>query len=77
MKYAQYISTDDGKLVPYLLPEFILNVSAHKLLGRYSATTGEPQEITLGSNLTLVGNTLNASGGGGGTSNSYFPSGWG
>ena len=39
-----------------------------RLLGRGSAAgAGDPQEIILGTNLTMVGTTLNAAGGGGGT----------
>jgi len=42
------------------------NVSAvSKLLGRNSTTTGPPEEITLGSGLTMTGSTLSASGSGG------------
>ncbi len=41
------------------------NVSAaSKLLGRGDSGSGDPQEITLGTNLTMSGTTLNASGGG-------------
>lgn len=46
------------------------NVSAaSKLLGRGDSGSGDPQEITLGTNLSITGTTLNASGGGGGEAN--------
>jgi hypothetical protein len=44
-----------------------LTQSTNKLLGRGTAGTGAIEEITLGTNLSLTGTTLNASGGGGGT----------
>jgi hypothetical protein len=50
-------------------PNFTIrtNVSTpQRLLGRYSAGAGAYEEILIGTNLTLSGNTLNASGGGGG-----------
>lgn len=43
------------------------NVSASpRLLGRGTAGAGPVEEITLGTNLTMVGTTLNATGGGSG-----------
>jgi len=41
------------------------SMSTNKLIGRWSAGTGVMEEITLGTNLSLSGNTLNATGGGG------------
>jgi len=44
------------------------NVSAaSKLLGRGDSGSGDPQEITLGTNLSITGTTLNATAGGSGT----------
>ncbi len=44
------------------------NVSAaSRLLGRGDSGSGDPQEITLGANLTMTGAVLSATGGGGGT----------
>lgn len=40
----------------------IQNIASGKLLGRYDEETGEIQEITLGTNLSLVGGVLNAAG---------------
>lgn len=49
------------------------NVSAAtRLLGRGDSGSGDVQEITLGTNLTMSGTTLNASGGGGGEINLVF-----
>lgn len=43
----------------------IQDVTASKIIGRGSASgTGDPEEITLGTNLSMSGTTLNASGGG-------------
>jgi hypothetical protein len=52
----------------------IQNVSAaSKLLGRGDSGSGDTEEITLGTGLTMTGSTLSASGGGGGgTSQSAF-----
>jgi hypothetical protein len=44
------------------------NVSASTLLGRGDSGAGDPQEITLGSGLSMSGTTLSASAGGGGGS---------
>lgn len=41
------------------------SMSTNRLLGRGTAGTGAIEEITLGTNLSLSGTTLNASGGGG------------
>ena len=43
------------------------NIATDKLLGRGTAGTGSIEEITLGTNLSLTGTTLNAAGGGGST----------
>lgn len=44
-----------------------LTQATNKLLGRGTASTGAIEEITLGTNLSLSGTTLNATGGGGTT----------
>jgi Repeat of unknown function (DUF5907) len=43
------------------------NITTARLLGRNTAGTGDVEEITLGTNLSFSGTTLNASGGGGST----------
>lgn len=49
------------------------NVSAaSKLLGRGDSGSGDVQEITLGSGLTMTGTTLAASGGGGSTDYAFY-----
>lgn len=51
----------------------IQNVSAaSKLLGRGDSGSGDVQEITLGTNLTMSGTTLNASGGGGAPTDAQY-----
>lgn len=47
------------------------NIATAKLLGRGTAGTGNVEEITLGTNLSFTGTTLNAAGGGGATNLSY------
>ena len=43
------------------------SMATNKLIGRGTAGTGVMEEITLGTNLSFTGTTLNATGGGGGT----------
>lgn len=45
-------------------PTLSTSMNTNKLIGRGTAGTGVMEEITLGTNLTLLGTTLNASGGG-------------
>lgn len=54
--------------------EHDLVMATNKLLGRSTAGTGAAEEITIGTNLTLSGGTLDASGGGatGGGSDQIF-----
>jgi hypothetical protein len=49
-------------------PVVSTNMNANKLVGRNPSSSGEMQEITLGSGLSLTGTTLSATGGGGGGS---------
>jgi len=44
------------------------NISTNKLLGRSTAGSGDVEEISIGSGLSLSGGTLSATGGGGGSS---------
>ncbi len=46
----------------------IQGVAANRLLGNPTGTSAVPSEISLGTNLSFVGNVLNATGGGGGLS---------
>jgi hypothetical protein len=46
-------------------PTITTSMATNKLIGRGTAGTGVMEEITLGTNLSLSGTTLNASGGGG------------
>ena len=47
-------------------PDISTLMASGKLIGRHSSGSGVFQEITLGTNLSLSGDTLNATGGGGG-----------
>lgn len=47
-------------------PVISTSMSTNKLIGRGTAGTGVMEEITIGTNLSLSGTTLNATGGGGG-----------
>lgn len=51
----------------------IQNVTSGKLLGRATAGAGDTEEITLGTNLSFTGTTLNATGGGGSTVELWDP----
>ena len=58
-------------------PSTIAVAATARLLGRASAGAGAAEEITLGTNLSLSGTTLNAAGGsGGGSSNNQYTNGW-
>lgn len=58
--------TDSGNLHKNAYGFSLLNQTASTLLG-YAQTTGVPSVITLGTNLSMSGSTLNAAGGGGGS----------
>jgi hypothetical protein len=45
--------------------------AASKLIGRGDSGSGDPQEITIGTGLTMTGTTLSASGGGSGGTKTY------
>ena len=47
-------------------PNVSTSIATNRLVGRGTAGTGVIEEIILGTNLSLTGTTLNASGGGGG-----------
>ena len=47
-----------------ITPDISTSIQTNKLVGRGTALTGVFEEITLGTNLSLTGTTLNASGGG-------------
>ena len=47
-------------------PNVSTSIATNRLVGRGTAGTGVMEEIILGTNLSLTGTTLNASGGGGG-----------
>jgi hypothetical protein len=53
----------DALMFAALTRDMIPMTGPGKLLGRFSAGPGGAQEITIGANLTLDGNTLNATGG--------------
>jgi hypothetical protein len=48
------------------------NIATAKLLGRGTAGTGDVEEITLGTNLSFTGTTLNAAGGGGSDNDDFL-----
>lgn len=61
----------DNGAVTYAKMQDVTAIS--KLLGRGSAAgAGDPEEITLGTNLSMSGTTLNATGGGGGATYTAF-----
>ena len=47
-----------------ITPDISTSIQTNKLVGRATALTGVFEEITIGTNLSLTGTTLNASGGG-------------
>ena len=50
-----------------------LTMATARLLGRTTASTGTPEEITVGTGLSLTGGTLSATGGGGGMPSPGLP----
>lgn len=52
----------------------VQNIETNKLLGRGTASSGDIEEITLGTNLSLSGTTLNAASGGGGAGWTFISS---
>jgi hypothetical protein len=62
--YSGFAGTIAAAAVTYAK---IQNVGASKLLGNPTGSPGSVSEITLGTNLSFTGSTLNAAGGGGGS----------
>jgi hypothetical protein len=52
--------------VVVLTPNVSTSIATNRLVGRGTAGTGAMEEIILGTNLSLTGTTLNATGGGAG-----------